>query len=308
MATKTEVMQKPLKKKSKWNDEAKAGILFAILPVLQFFLFTAGPLIFSAYASFTDWSIMYDKTFVGLDNFKDLFTDERFWKALYNTFWYMIGIPIGMVWAFCLALCFNRGIPGIKVFRVIYYIPVVSAIVAVAILWSWLYNGDYGLLNQFLWWAFKYKGPNWLQNAHTVKPAIMVMAVWKGVGGTALLYLGALQNLPKTYYEAALVDGASGFQIFRKITWPLMKPISFYILVTGVIGGAQMIVEPQIMTPFGGPEYSSATIVLYIWEHAFGGASEMGYSCAVAWVLAVIIFTVTAIQFKFGPESNNYLE
>lgn len=295
-------------KKSKWNDEAKAGLLFAILPVFQFFLFTAGPLIFSAFASFTDWNSMGDFSFVGLENFQELFTDERFWKSLYNTFWYMIGIPIGMVWAFSLALCFNRSQPGVKVFRVIYYIPVVSSIVAVSILWRWLYNGDYGLLNQFLWWAFEYKGPNWMYNVHTVKPGIMAMCVWKGVGHTALLYLGGLQNLPKSYFEAAVVDGANGFQIFRKITWPLMKPISFFIIVTGIIGGAQMIVEPQIMTDAGGPEYSAATIVFYLWDKAFSSADAKGYACATAWILAIIIFIITAIQFKFGPSSDNYLE
>ena len=237
------------------------------------------------------------------------FSDIQFWKALWNTFWYMIGIPLGLVWAFALALSFNSGLPGVKVFRVIYYIPVVSSIVAVALLWGWLYNGDYGLLNQVLSAIGipKEKLPNWLQNAHTVKPAIMVMCVWRGVGGTALLYLGALQNMPRSYYEAAVIDGASRWMIFRKITWPLMQPITFYIVVTGIIGGSQMIVEPQIMTPDGGPDYSSATIVFYIWQHAFG-ADEKGFACAAAWVLALIIFAVTAIQFKMNPASENYLE
>jgi len=136
----------------------------------------------------------------------------------------------------------------------------------------------------------------------------MAMAVWKGVGFTALLYLGGLQNLPSSYYEAAYVDGASPFTIFRKITWPLMRPITFFIVITGIIGGAQMIVEPQIMTDNGGPNYSAATIVFYIWEKAFSSADAKGYACAASWILAIIIFVVTAIQFKFGPESDNYLE
>lgn len=310
-----------LNKSKKWNDEARAGLLFVIAPVVGFFLFTAGPFLFSIFASFTSWDSMIDLTslhkmdeidrsffYVGFENYKELFSDPDFWHSLWNTFVYMIGIPLGMIWAFSLALAFNKELPGVKVYRVIYYIPVVSSIVAVSLLWSWLYNGDYGLLNQFLNWAFGVKGPNWLQNEHTVKPAIMLMCVWRGVGNTALLYLGGLQNLPKSYYEAAVIDGASGWTIFRKITWPLMQPISFYIIITGIIGGAQMIVEPQIMTPTGGPDYSSATIVFYIWQKAFGSADLKGYACAASWVLAIIVFVVTAIQFKLSPASENYLE
>lgn len=310
-----------LNKSKKWNDEARAGLLFVIAPVVGFFLFTAGPFLFSIFASFTSWDSMTDLTslhkmdeidrsffYVGFENYKELFSDPDFWHSLWNTFVYMIGIPLGMIWAFSLALAFNKELPGVKVYRVIYYIPVVSSIVAVSLLWSWLYNGDYGLLNQFLNWAFGVKGSNWLQNEHTVKPAIMLMCVWRGVGNTALLYLGGLQNLPKSYYEAAVIDGASGWTIFRKITWPLMQPISFYIIITGIIGGAQMIVEPQIMTPTGGPDYSSATIVFYIWQKAFGSADLKGYACAASWVLAIIVFVVTAIQFKLSPASENYLE
>lgn len=310
-----------LNKSKKWNDEARVGLLFVIAPVVGFFLFTAGPFLFSIFASFTSWDSMTDLTslhkmdeidrsffYVGFENYKELFSDPDFWHSLWNTFVYMIGIPLGMIWAFSLALAFNKELPGVKVYRVIYYIPVVSSIVAVSLLWSWLYNGDYGLLNQFLNWAFGVKGPNWLQNEHTVKPAIMLMCVWRGVGNTALLYLGGLQNLPKSYYEAAVIDGASGWTIFRKITWPLMQPISFYIIITGIIGGAQMIVEPQIMTPTGGPDYSSATIVFYIWQKAFGSADLKGYACAASWVLAIIVFVVTAIQFKLSPASENYLE
>ncbi len=310
-----------LKKKKKWDEEAWAGLLFVLPPVLGFLLFTAGPFLFSIFASFTSWDSMVDLTelfhmdeidreffYVGFENYVELFSDDRFWKALFNTFFYMIGIPIGMLWALCLALAFNKKLPGTNIFRVIYYIPVVSSIVAVSLLWKWLYNGDYGLLNQFLRWAFHVEGPNWLENAKTVKPAIIAMTVWRGVGGTALLYLGGLQNLPKSYYEAAYIDGANAWTIFRKITWPLMKPISFFIVVTGIIGGAQIIVEPQMMAPTGGTGYSAGSIVFYIWQYAFGSADAKGYACAASWVLALIVFIVTAIQFKLSPTSDNYLE
>ncbi|MCR4743475.1 MAG: sugar ABC transporter permease [Treponema sp.] len=303
-----------LKKKKKWNDEARAGLIFALPPVIGFFMFTAIPVVFSIFASFTDWNSMTNLTdfstldFIGIENYKELFSDNQFWRALWNTFFYMIGIPLGIFWALGLALSFNKELPGIRAFRVIYYIPVVSSIVAVSLLWRWLYNGDYGLLNQFLKWAFNIQGPNWLEKEHTVKPAIIMMCVWRGVGNTALLYLGGLQNVPKSYYEAAYLDGAGRWTVFRSITWPLMKPITFFIVITGIIGGSQMIVEPQIMAPLGGENYSAATIVFYIWQKAFGTADAKGYACAAAWVLALIIFIATAIQFKFGPESDNYLE
>ena len=310
-----------LKAKSKWDEEAKMGLLFVLPPIFGFLLFTAIPFIFSIYASFTNWDSMTDLTslfsmsdaekeyfYAGFQNYKELFSDSDFWKALWNTFFYMIGIPIGMLWAISLAVSFNKPIRGAKIFRVIYYIPVVSSIVAVSLLWKWLYNGDFGLINQFLNWAFGIKGPNWLENPSTVKPSIMAMTIWRGVGGTALLYLGGLQNLPTSYYEAAVLDGASNWRIFRSITLPLLKPISFFIVVTGIIGGAQMIVEPQIMAPAGGTDYSAGTIVFYIWQRAFGSADAKGYACAAAWVLAIIIFIVTALQFKLSKENDNYLE
>ncbi len=301
-------------KKKKWTDEGIAGLIFVLPPVIGFLMFTAIPVVFSIFASLTEWNSMTDLTdwstlyFSGINNYKELFSDEQFWHSLWNTLFYMIGIPIGIIWAFALALAFNKDIPGVKVFRVIYYIPVVSSIVAVSLLWKWVYNGDYGLLNQFLKWAFGIQGPNWLEKEHTVKPAIIAMTVWRGVGNTALLYLGAMQNLPKSYYEAAVIDGANAWVTFRKITWPLMRPITFFIVITGIIGGSQMIVEPQIMAPLGGENYSAATIVFYIWQKAFGSADAKGFACAAAWVLAVIIFIVTAIQFKLSPQSDNYLE
>jgi multiple sugar transport system permease protein len=167
----------------------------------------------------------------------------------------MLGIPIGIVLALLLALALNRGIPGTNTFRVLYYIPVVSSIAAISILWQWAYNGDYGLVNQFLA-LIGIEGPNWLQNTSTVKPALIIMAVWKGLGYTMLLYLAALQSVPKSFYEAAKLDGANAFKAFWHITLPMVKPVTFFIIVTNIIGGAQIFTEINVMTPTGGPEYS----------------------------------------------------
>jgi multiple sugar transport system permease protein len=189
---------------------------------------------------------------------------------------------------------------------VIYYVPVISSIAAISILWQWAYNGDYGLVNQFLN-IFGIDGPSWLMNKDTVKPALILMTVWKGLGYSMLLYLAALQSVPKTYYEAAKLDGANSFQVFRHITFPMVKPVTFFIVVTSIIGGAQIFTEINVMTPTGGPEFSSATVVFYIWQKAFGNF-EMGYGSAMAVVLGLFIFIVTYIQFKINEKSSFELD
>lgn len=206
--------------------------------------------------------------FVGLENFRKLFNDEYFYKTMYNTVFLMLGIPIGLILSFMLASALSRGIKGTTIFRTIYYIPVISSLAAISILWQWAYNGDFGLVNQVLA-IFGISGPNWLQNPSTVKPAIIIMSVWKGLGYSMLLYLAAIQSVPKTFYEAAELDGASSFQKFRNITWPMVRPVTFFLVVTNIIGGSQIFTEINIMTPTGGPQYSSATVVWYIWQKAF---------------------------------------
>lgn len=292
-------------KSNLYRKERIYGYLFILPPVLGLLIFTLFPVIYSFYGSLTDWDGLGSMNFVGFDNFKDVFSDELFYKAAFNTVFYMIGIPIGIVLALLLALGLNRKIPGTTTFRVIYYIPVISSLAAISILWNWAYNGDYGLVNQFLD-LFGIDGPNWLMNKHSIKPAIILMTVWKGLGYTMLLYLAALQSVPKTYYEAAELDGASGFKAFRHITWPMVKPVTFFIVVTNIIGGSQIFTEINIMTPKGGTEFSSASVVFYIWDKAFGNL-QMGYASAMAVVLGLFIFVVTLIQFKMNEKSSSDL-
>ena len=278
--------------------ERRAGYLFVLAPVLQFFLFAFIPLAVSLYAGFTDWTSIGTPYFIGISNYKEMFSDTNFWKSIGNTIFMMIGIPIGLVIALGLALAMNRRVYGAKTFRVIYYIPVISSIAAVSILWRWVYNGDYGLLNQILS-VIGIQGPNWLNNEITVKPAIVAMTVWKGLGMTILLYLAGIQSIPKSLNEAAQIDGANAFQAFRHITIPMLKPVTFYLIITGIIGGSQMFIEPSIMVDNGGVNYSAATVVYYLWDKAFKNY-QMGYACAVGWVLAIFIFAVTFVQFKYS--------
>lgn len=288
-------------RKSKlYAKEHRTAYLFILAPVLGFLIFTVGPALYSLYGSFTDWNGLGQMNFIGLDNYTQMLTEERFWKAGYNTIFMMIGIPIGLFLALLLAMGLNKGIKGTNTFRVIYYIPVVSSVAAISILWQWVYNGDFGLLNQVLE-LIGIDGPNWLQNVKTIKPAIMIMSIWKGLGYSMLLYLAALQNVSKSYYEAAKIDGANAFQCFKSITIPMVRPVTFFMLVTSIIGGSQMFVEPNIMTVDGGPMYSAGTMVYYLWQKAFGNF-QMGYASAIAWTLGVFVLIVTLIQFKINEK------
>ncbi len=285
-----------------YRKEKIYGFLFILAPLLGLIIFTLYPMLYSIYGSLTDWDGLGQMSFIGFSNFTDLFSDELFHKAVFNTLFMMLGIPIGITLALLLALGLNRGARGTTTFRVIYYVPVISSLAAVSIMWNWAYNGDYGLVNQFLD-LFGISGPNWMANKYTVKPALIIMAVWKGLGYTMLLYLAALQSVSRTYYEAAELDGANGFQSFRHITWPMVRPVTFFIVVTNIIGGSQIFTEMNIMTPTGGPEYASASVVFYIWQKAFG-SFQMGYASAMAVVLGVFIFVVTLIQFRMNEKSS----
>jgi multiple sugar transport system permease protein len=266
--------------------------------VIGFLVFTLYPLGYALYASLTRWNGLTAPQFIGLDNYVALLGDEYFRKTLWNTAFYMIGIPIGLVLALLLAIALNRKIPGQTAFRTIYYVPVISSLAAIAIVWQFAYNGDFGLVNQVLSW-FGIDGPDWLQNTATVKPAIIIMAVWKGLGYSMLLYLAAIQSVPRSLYEAASLDGANGYHRFRWITLPMVRPVTFFLVVTNVIAGSQIFTEINIMTPTGGPEFSSASIVYYIVRKAFK-YQQMGYATAMAVVLGLIVFVVTLIQFRLN--------
>ena len=299
-------VKKQAKKSNLYAQEHKIALLFVILPIIGFILFSLIPLVYSVYAAFTNWNGLGQMDFVGLRNFEKLFHDQYFYKTIYNTLFLMLGIPLGLILSFMLASALSRGIKGTTIFRTVYYIPVISSLAAISILWQWAYNGDFGLINQVLA-IFGIDGPNWLQNTATVKPAIILMAVWKGLGYSMLLYLAAIQSVPKTFYEAAELDGATPFQKFKNITWPMVKPVTFFLVVTNVICGSQVFTEINIMTPTGGPEYSSATIVWYIWQKAFKNW-QMGYASSMSLILAILIFCITALQFYINRKSTYKLD
>ncbi|MCR2803834.1 carbohydrate ABC transporter permease [Paenibacillus soyae] len=273
--------------------------LFVAPPVLGFLLFGLAPMLFSIYISFQNWDMLTSPTSAGLGNYKELLQDEKVFKSLFNTVYLMIGIPIGMVISLLLAILMNRPLKGISFMRTIYYLPVISPIIAVSLLWQWILNKDYGLLNNLLWDWFGIQGPNWLGDADWVKPSLILIGLWGGVGGNMVLYLAGLQSIASSYYEAAEIDGAGAWHKFTKITVPLLTPIHFFVLVMGIIGAFQSFSQIYVLAVDGGPEYSGATIVFYIFEHAFK-YFNMGYASAAAWLLGILIFIVTLIQFKLS--------
>ncbi len=279
--------------------EERWAWLFIAPPFIGFMLFMAYPIVFALIASTSKWTGINSLwgNIVGLQNYIKIFSDVKFWKSMGTTIIYMIGIPIGMILGVSIAMGLNRKIPGKRLLTTMYYVPVVSSLVAVSILWAWVFNYDYGLLNGIYKAITGVHGPNWLGDEVMVKISLIIFMVWKGLGSSIILYLAGLQNIPRDYYEAAMIDGADGWQKFRNITLPLLSPVTFYILITSMIGGFQVFVEVQVMTPSGGPNYSAATVVFYLYEKAFTNG-QLGYGCAIAVILATIIFIITAINFK----------
>ncbi|MFC4137730.1 MULTISPECIES: carbohydrate ABC transporter permease [unclassified Microbacterium] len=296
----------PTRRSRLHRREHLVALAFIAAPVIGFLVFIGYPLIFAVYASFTKWNGLGDPVFNGIDNYVEMFGDRYFWQAMGNTVFMMIGIPIGLILSLLLALALNRKMRGTTFFRTVYYVPVISSLAAVAILWQWAYNGDFGLVNQVLA-IFGIQGPNWLQDAAWAKPAIIIMSVWKGLGYSTLLYLAALQSVPRHLYEAAAIDGAGAFKQFWHITVPMLKPVTFFLVVTSIIGGAQIFIEINIMTPTGGPEFSTASIVWYIWQKAFNYL-QMGYATSMSVVLGILVFIVTAIQFQMNRRSQFSIE
>lgn len=279
------------------RSERRMGLAFIAPMYLQFLVFFVFFMVYSLIMSMTDWNIVEGtRNFIGFENFRKILEDPLFWKSLGNTLYLMLGIPIGMVLAMLLALALNRKLPGKTFFRVVLYLPAVSSTVAIALLWRWIYNAEYGVLNMIIQQLFGVQGPNWLGDADMVKISLIILGVWRGVGNTMLLFLAGLQNIPKEYYEVMDVSGGNAWHKLRYVTLPMMSPTYFYVIITGVIGGLQAFGDQFIITGVG-PEHSAMTVVYYLWDKGFA-EYDMGAACAVAWILSIFIFVITLIQFK----------
>ncbi|EIC06708.1 ABC-type transporter, integral membrane subunit [Microbacterium laevaniformans OR221] len=285
-----------LKKPNFQRRERAWGLLFVAPISAQVILFTLIPVVIAAFAGFTDWSSISGITgFVGLDNFAEFLGDKYFWIAAGNTIVMLLPIPIYLIFGVLLALGSHRGTPGSTLFRILFFLPYVSSIVALVVLWKWLFNYQYGLINQGLA-LIGIQGPDWLGDPAWIKTTIVIMIAWKMIGITSIYILAALKNIPISYYEAARLDGASTVRVFFQITLPMLTPALFFLVIVGIIGSLQTFVEVQLFTSDGGQDYSAATVTYYIWQKAFS-LGELGLASAAALFFAVVILAATLFQF-----------
>ena len=281
------------------------GYAFIVLPFIGLILFTLLPLIISIYSSFTAWPLgqsLFDAKFIGWDNYKEVLNSDMFWKSLGNTFYYMIGIPIGLVISLTLAMMMNRGTRYENTFRVIYYIPVITSTVAISFVFRQLFSSDSGIVNNILSNFGIEDTPFWLSDPRYTKWVIIIMTVWKGIGNSIIMYIAGMQGIDAGLYEAATIDGANSWKRFRYITIPLLRPVTFYLIVTSVIGGTQMYTEPRLVYTANGPANSTFTTVIHLYDYTFVH-SRAGYGSAVAVILAIIVFILTAMMLYSNRRS-----
>ena len=267
-----------------------------ILPwIIGFLGFTAGPIVFSLWVSFNHYDVLSPPKFAGIDNYINMVNDELFWQALKVTTIYVLGaVPTGVVAGYALALLLNQKVIGLSVWRTAFYMPAVVPGLAAAYLFAWMFNSDIGLINGALR-MIGIQGPQWFGSREWVLPAFMLMHIW-AAGGGLILYLAALQGVPTTLYDAAVVDGANAWQKFWNVTLPLTSPVVFFVFLTGMIGSFQVFTAGYIVTG-GGPANASLFYVLYLyrsgWQHF-----EMGYAASLAWVLFLIIMLLTLLSLR----------
>jgi len=272
------------------------GYLFISPWLIGFFVFTAVPFLFSIYFSFTRYDVVSPPVWIGAANYaKLLFDDPIFWKALWITLKYaMIAVPLGLVSGVALALLLNLEIKGISIYRTIFYLPSIVPMVATSVIFMWILNPQIGLINGILAKA-GIAGPAWLQDSKWAFWSLVFMSLW-GVGGSMIIYLAGLKDIPVSLYEAALIDGASAWQRTRHITLPMITPVIFFNLVMGAIGSFQYFAQAYIMTN-GGPEDSTQFYALYLFNRAWRYL-DMGYASAMAWILFAIVMALTISIFR----------
>jgi multiple sugar transport system permease protein len=304
--TRSELQQRPEKEPFNLRETLRqmrkqwSAYLFLSPWFIIFFTFTLFSLVFSFYISFREWDpIETAKPWVGLENYIRLFKDEKFFQSLWNTLLFTgFGVPLGMASGLLVALLLNTKVRGQGLFRTFYYIPVITPLVVSSVIWKWIYQGDYGLLNYYLLKLGIIKEKLlWLADPDLAMPALIIMGVWMGTGGIMVMYLAGLQSIPEELYDAAKVDGANGFQRMLYVTIPLLAPTTFYVLITSIIGSFQSFAHIYIMTN-GGPLGRTTVIGYYVYLKGFRHF-EMGYASAIAYVLFAIIFILTIIQMKF---------
>jgi multiple sugar transport system permease protein len=285
-----------------WRQDL-IGWSFAAPFVILFGIFLALPILAAFLLSFTSFGLRditnpIGASFVGVDNYAKLLSDAKFWKALGNTVYFVIvGVPLTLALGLVIANALSRGITRFRTaFRVGYYLPVITSIVAIAVVWRFLLNPDVGLINMLLK-AVGINGPDWLANPTLAMPSIIAMAVWRNVGFAMVVFVAGMQAIPAMLYEAAAIDGAGRWQAFRYVTLPMLRPTILFMLVITTIGYLQLFEEPFVMTG-GGPLDATLSVTMYMYQQGFTFFHQ-GYASAIAYVLFVIVAVVAFLQFRF---------
>ncbi|RXZ80276.1 sugar ABC transporter permease [Paenibacillaceae bacterium] len=273
-----------------------AGWLFVSPMVLGFSFLLLFPMGLALYMSLTDWPLLGDHQFVGLENYKHIAVDPMFWKVFGNTVYFTVGlVPLNIVLALLLALLLSKSIKGIGFFRTTIFVPVMTSLIVWAIVWKYMFATDSGLINQILL-MLHIKGPAWLYNTELAMPAVIVTSVLKNVGLNMVLFIAAIQQVPRSLYEAATLDGANKTKSFFNVTLPMITPTVFLTVVMTIIGSLKVFGQIYVMTQ-GGPSNSTKVLVYYIWEKAFK-LFQMGYASSLAFVLFFVVLVLTLLQWQ----------
>lgn len=291
--------------------QLRAGLGFTALWVVGLGVFTAYPVLASVYYSFCDYSVLTSPVCIGTENYQRLWQDDLFWRALRNTLYFAVfSVPLGAIASLSLALLLNQDVRGRPFFRALFYLPSIVPAVASSMLWLWIFNGQYGLLNYVLTPILGIIGlqpPIWLADPNWAKPALVMMSLW-GVGNSMIIYLAGLQDVPKELYEAAEIDGAGTWRKFWHITLPCISPVIYFNVLMGTIGALQVFTQAFIMsggTDDGSPARSTLFYALYLFGQAFYQL-RMGYASAMAWILFVMIVTLTWLATKLSAKHVHY--
>ncbi|MEW6170506.1 MAG: sugar ABC transporter permease [Candidatus Omnitrophota bacterium] len=302
----------PKKSFLKELSEQKYAYLFIAPAAILFLVFVLVPVIASLFFSFTEYNVLSAPKWIGLGNYKNLiFHDPRFWKAVRNTIFYVVGVvPPGIILSLLLAVAINQQIKFKNFFKTMFFIPTITSVVAISVIWKWLFAGEkYGLINHYLI-KLGMQPVDWLMNPNWTLPAIMIMSIWAGLGYNIILFLAGLKTIPLTFYEAADIDGASPWKKFWHITLPLLRPTMVYAIIILTIASFQVFEQVYIMTAgseggIGGVLDSGLTIVAYLYDMGFQ-KFMMGYASAVAYLLFAAIFVITLINMKVVKSKVEY--
>jgi multiple sugar transport system permease protein len=293
------------------RKQVRAGLGFTSLWIIGLGVFTAYPVFASLYYSFCDYSILKSPVWCGLENYQQLAQDGLFWKSLRNTLFYAgLSVPLGTAMALGLAMLLNHDVKGKSVYRLLFFMPSIVPVVASAMLWLWIFNGEYGLMNGFLnvfLKPFGLHGPAWLADPTWSKPALIIMSLW-GTGNAMVIYLAGLQNVPQELYEAAEIDGASAWQRFRHVTLPVIAPVVAFNGIMALISAMQLFAQAYIMSEAangngnasdGNPARSTLFYTIYLFSTAFQDL-RMGYASAMAYILFLITAALTWLAARFS--------